>query len=171
VLVLIRTTLWFVESRKIQDTDELNNYDREIELRVDSIRDLKTKIDKRDSITDFWGQLKKLNKFDISKANQRRLKSGALIGEQKTSVADSLEKSIKFVKHYFDSLSPDYDLEFRQELKDRERSLNEDLLERYVKYKDRNENYLKILEYLEAIVNVLTALTGLLIIYNLIKGR
>jgi hypothetical protein len=89
----------------------------------------------------------------------------------KTAIMDSLGIKMKFLDNLIDSLSPDYNLEFRQNLYQEEQNIRETLIEKLLSLRTKTENQIRLIEIAESIINILIGVSIIIFIVSLIKTR
>ncbi|MBZ0247219.1 MAG: hypothetical protein K8H85_14865 [Cyclobacteriaceae bacterium] len=141
----------------------------ELEYKIDSIKVLKDAIKIQDSITGLWDHLKAIDTYDLSKTNREKLKLGILEDGLKNAVMDSLEKSLAISSKLLDSLSPNYNLDFRARIKSSEKELYNERLTELLDQRETNNRRIKFLNTLKMFVTIAFGISALITIVIFIR--
>lgn len=168
-LLIAKIILWFVVHEQSSDFDTLQKNRIELDVKIDSIKVINDAIIKQDSITDIWNILRTVDTYDLSEANSDKLKLGLLDENLKLAVIDSLERSLSISNRLFDSLSPNYSIDFRERLKSSEKQLYKERLSELFDQRSENSSRLKFLEILTVFMSVALAISSVLTIREIIR--
>lgn len=169
VLLISKLIIWLINEDLYDDLRLVSLNQLRIEYQLDSLMTIKDKIKEHDSVIDLWPQLHKHNSFSVSTSSMNQLKAGQLSGETKERVIDSLERSVKFSDHFLDSLSPSFNIAFRNTIDDELRSLNQKLLSKLLTQRHRLNAYIKFLNVLDSSIAIVLALSLILFIIGFLK--
>ena len=171
VFLLVKGVIWFTDNQLNANLVQIREQIGESKHRLDSILILKNKIEKQDSLTNFWGQLKEIDSLSISEQNKSKFKLGILDTGMKAVIIDSLGIKMKFLDNLIDSLSPNYNLEFRQQLYEEEQNIKGTLIENLLSLSTKTENQIRLIEIAGSIINILIIVSIIIFIISLLRSQ